>query len=106
MHPALVFSIYALAAMRVTGLIVADAITAPLRTRLTEWLVPAEAPRMVPWRRELAFLLTCAWCVSIYVSAVAAVVWYTVGNTPALLVIAAALAFSQLTGMFSDVGRG
>jgi Protein of unknown function (DUF1360) len=106
MHPAVVIFVYALAAMRVTGLITADAVTAPLRTRLTEWLIPEDAPRMVPWRRELAFLITCAWCVSIYVGVVAAVVWYTVGNTPLLLVIAVALAFSQLTGMFSDVGRG
>jgi len=103
MHPVVVIVIYALAAMRVTGLLAQDQLTGSARA----WVVKrVDRGEPTGWRATLIYLIHCPWCVSIYVSAVAAVVWYTVGNTPALLVIAAALAFSQLTGMFSDVGRG
>ncbi|MET0904305.1 MAG: DUF1360 domain-containing protein [Acidimicrobiales bacterium] len=98
--------VYAFAAMRVVGLIVKDQITAPARKRLVDWLDPEDGPGAKGWREQLVYLVTCPWCVSIYVGAVAAVVWYTVGNNPFLVVCAVALAFSQLTGMFSDVGRG
>ena len=100
--------VYVLAAMRATGLITADQLTAALRARVIEWLwlTPDSAADPTGWRKYGTYLLTCSWCVSIYVGAVAAVVWYTVGNNPVLFVIALALAFSQVTGMLSDVGRG
>ncbi len=98
--------IYALATARVTGLITADEVTAPLRQKLVARLDPDPDARARGWRKQAVYLLTCAWCVSIYVGASAAIVWYTVGSNPILVVLAAALAFSQITGMVSDVGRG
>lgn len=44
------------------------------------------------------YLLSCPWCASIYVGAVAAPLWYGLGSSPWLLVPAAALAFSYVTG--------
>lgn len=102
--PAVTLVVYALAVARVTGLITADQITAPLRKRAVQRVNPNEL--VVGWRAEAEYLLTCQWCVSIYVAAVGAVVWFTVGNNPVLLVCAVAAAFSQITGMLSSVGRG
>ncbi len=98
--------VYALASMRVVGLITADQLTAGLRSRVVRSLMGPGDDAPLGWRAEAIYLVTCTWCVSIYVSAGAAVVWYTVGNTPVLVVCAVALAVSQLTGMLSDVGRG
>lgn len=106
MNPALLLLVYALAVVRVTGLITRDQITASLRRRIVERLVPVEVEVPTGWRAEALYLVTCSWCVSIYVGALGAVVWYTVGNHPVLVVCAVALAFSQLAGMLSDVGRG
>jgi uncharacterized protein DUF1360 len=106
MSPYIVVVIYALAVMRVVGLITADQITAPLRAKMIGALLPKEGEQALGWRAHAVYLLTCPWCVSIYVGATGALVWYTIGNNPFLLVIAAGLAFSQLTGMFADVGRG
>lgn len=103
LSPYVVLALYALAVMRVTGLITADQVTAGIRAKVVIWLM--REPR-AGWRNELLYLVTCAWCVSIYVGTAAAVLWYTVGTNPVLLVGAIALAFSQLAGMFSDVGRG
>jgi len=103
--PAVSLVVYALAVARVTGLITADQITAGLRKRITERLAPGDDPPK-GWRAEAFYLMTCSWCVSIYVGVVGAVLWFTVGNNPVLLVCAVAAAFSQLTGMVSDVGRG
>jgi hypothetical protein len=97
--------VYALAVARVTGLITADQVTADVRAWAVKRLMPEAQALEVGWRREVVYLLTCAWCVSIYVGAAAALVWYTVGNQPVLIVCAVALAFSQVAGMLSGVGR-
>lgn len=52
----------------------------------------------------LAYLLTCQWCVSVWAAAVAAPLWYWAGDNPWLLVPAAALAFSYITGKLSQLG--
>lgn len=101
----LTFALYALATARVTGLITADQLTAPARIWALDRLDHGPAPAR-GWRRQAAYLLTCAWCVSIYVGAATAIVWYTIGNHPVPVVLAALLAFSQITGMISNVGRG
>lgn len=105
MPPTALLLVYALGAVRVVGLITADEITSKLRARAIVWLMPEGRAGYATWRWVAAKLLTCAWCASIYVGITAAVVWYTVGDWPPLLVLAAGLAISQLAGMLSDVGR-
>lgn len=105
--PAVTLLVYGLAVARVTGLITADQITASLRKRAIGWLDPY--PNAAPakgWRAEAIYLITCSWCVSIYVGVAGAYVWFTVGNNPVLLTCAVGLAFSQLAGALSSVGRG
>lgn len=93
--------IYALAVVRVTGLVVADAITEDLRTRILEWL----DDRPATLGSYVATLITCFWCTSMWVGAVAApLIWFW-GNTPVMLCLGLVLAFSQLAGMLSDTGR-
>lgn len=53
----------------------------------------------------LAYLVTCPWCVSIYVGAVAAPLIYWLGESPWLLVPALALALSYLTGFLAELGE-
>lgn len=78
----------ALAVMRVTRLICLDQITMPLRAKVlnkngdTGW-----------W----TFLIHCPLCVSVYVGAVAAVLYYYEGHQAWVVIPALALAFSQLT---------
>lgn len=101
---ALTLIVYALAVARVTTFIVLDELIDEPRARLKRAIVGDRDP--VPaWRVKALTLVGCPWCVSIYVGAVAAVVWYTVGNNPFVLVPAVALAFSQVTGMIAGVGR-
>lgn len=94
-------AIYALAITRLTGLITQDAITEPARDRLISWL----DNRPATLGSSLATLITCPWCAGMWVSLIAApLVWWW-GDSPWLLIPALALAFSQLTGMTSDIGR-
>jgi hypothetical protein len=93
--------IYALAVARVTGLIVADTITEPVRDRVINWLddTPGSAGN---W---FASLITCPWCAGMWVSLVAApLVWFW-GGSPVMLIPALALAFSQITGATANLGR-
>jgi len=93
--------IYALAVARVTGLIVADTITEPIRDRVITWLddTPGSSGE---W---FASLITCPWCAGMWVSLIAApLVWFW-GDTPVMLIPALALAFSQATGMLASLGR-
>lgn len=134
MIPGLIFLAYALAVARVTRLVAADRITeAPRRwltvrlwgryitdedvarryTRMAEeskfdvarrWMAEeridanAEAPLLV-------YLLTCRWCASIYVAAVAAPIAYWWGTEPWFLVPALALAFSHVTGLLNQLEK-
>lgn len=92
--------VYALAVARLTGLIVADEITRPVRDGVLARLDDGRAAH-----RSLATLISCPWCVSVYVGAAAApvVLWW--GENPMFLLPALALAFSQVAGMVSDLGR-
>lgn len=97
----LLLLIYALAVARVTGLIVADTITEPIRDRIVGWLddTPGSAGE---W---FASLITCPWCAGMWISLVAApLVWFW-GDSPVMLVPALALAFSQITGATANLGR-
>lgn len=93
--------VYALAVARVTGLIVADSITEPARDALIGWL----DDRPATLGSFIAALIQCPWCAGMWISLAAApLVWYW-GDTPVMLIPALALAFSQVTGMISNVGR-
>jgi fatty acid desaturase len=100
-EPWLLLVVYALAVSRLTGLIVADEITRPVRDGLLSRLDERRASH-----RSLATLISCSWCTGLWVSAVAAPVAWWWGEHPVFLIPAVALAFSQVTGMLSDVGRG
>jgi hypothetical protein len=94
--------IFALAFMRVIGLITADTITEPIRDRVLEWL--DDAPGSIgQW---LSYLITCPWCASVWVGAVAGPLIYFHGDNAWMIVPALALALSQLAGMTNNLGRG
>jgi hypothetical protein len=97
----LLLLIYALAVARVTGLIVADSITEPARDRLTVWL--DDRPHTLG--AAITTLITCPWCVSIWVAFIASPLVWFFGEHPIMLVPAIALAFSQVTGMTASLGR-
>ena len=94
-------AIYALAVARVTGLIVTDTITEGARDALIGWL--DDRPRTLG--AFIADLIQCPWCAGMWVSLVAAPLVWSWGDSPALLIPALALAFSQVTGMTSNLGR-
>jgi fatty acid desaturase len=93
--------IYALAVARITGLIVSDSITEPARDRLIDWL--DDRPNTLG--NAIATLITCPWCAGMWVALIASpMVWFW-GHSPVMLILAIALAFSQVTGMTSNLGR-
>jgi hypothetical protein len=93
--------VYALAVARVTGLIVADSITEDARDALIGWL----DDRPATLGSFIAALIQCPWCAGMWVSLIAAPLVWLWGDTPVMLIPALALAFSQVTGMISSVGR-
>lgn len=103
------WAVYALAVVRLTGLVAFDEITRPLREAAVRNLQPTKG-----WHRKLAYLLGgasdegdgCPWCLSIWIAAAVAplVVWQ--GHTLWVFVPAAALAMSQITGWTAGIGRG
>lgn len=103
--------VYALAVARITRLINSDKITERPRDRLICWIWERMRPQVPEVERPYAdeplpaYLVTCPWCASIYVGAVAAPVVYFWGSSPWLLVPALALAFSHLTGLLAKLGE-
>jgi hypothetical protein len=132
MPAAITFVVFALAVARVVRLVNEDVIFEHPRARLLIWLwtrnsLPAvrreyageggpeewrHAARLrgARLRREGAteplpvYLVTCPWCASIYVAAVAAPLAYFWGSSPWLFVPALALAFSYVTGYLAQFG--
>lgn len=99
--PWLQLLIYALAVARVTGLIVADAITEGARDAVLTWL--DDRPKTLG--AYLATLIQCPWCAGMWVSLIAAPLVWAYGDTPVMLVTAIALAFSWVTGATHNLGR-
>lgn len=52
----------------------------------------------------LAYLLTCQWCAGFWLAIPAALAWWLAGDHPLLLVPAAALAISYVTGKLAQLG--
>jgi hypothetical protein len=93
---AIALVVMALAVARLTGLITEDKITEGLRSALFD---------RIDEDGKLAYLITCPWCVSIYLAIPAAVlVWWHADN-PVAMIPAIVLAFSQVAGMLASIGR-
>jgi hypothetical protein len=122
MTSAVVLIVFALAVARVTRLINEDVLLDGPRERVVSWAwarrygsePTLEASPRPLWslvrlnggvEPKLAYLITCPWCASIYVGAVAAPLWYWLGTNPWVLVPAAALAFSYVTGFLAQHGE-
>lgn len=101
MPAALLLAVYALAVARVTGLVVSDSITEPIRDRLLTWLDDRPAT-LGSW---VATLIQCPWCAGMWLSLPAAPLIWWFGQEPVMLIPALALAFSQVTGMVAGIGR-
>lgn len=93
--------IYTLAVARVTGLIYADSVTEDLRDNLVAWL--DDRPKTLG--SFLAELITCPWCISMWLGGIAAPLVWFFGDSPVMLIPAIALAFSQVTGATHNLGR-
>jgi hypothetical protein len=103
--------VFALAVARVTRFITNDKLSEGPRARLVDaawqrWR-PAVPVTGRKWADEPkpAYLLTCPWCASIYVGAVAAPLCWFLGDNPWLFIPALACAFSQVTGMLAKIGE-
>lgn len=127
MHSAIALLVYALAVARVTRLINSDVLLDGPRDHLVAWAwrrkygmgqAGQRSPEGLGYRpawetaREvgaveprLAYLITCPWCASIYVGAVAALLVWLAGGSPWLFVPALALAFSYVTGYLAQFGE-
>lgn len=92
--------VYALAVARVTGLITLDEITRPTRDALLRRLNPNR-----PSHQQVAYLIGCPWCMSIWVAAAIIPAAWAAGDHPALAIPALALAASQVTGATATLGR-
>lgn len=104
-HNAVLLILDSLAVARITRLVVADTITAPVRERLTgrrpgvtrdiggERLMVAARPRV-------ALFLTCPWCVSPYVAT--GVVMAQALIPQACLYVTAVAAFSLIAGLIAE----
>lgn len=95
----MIFVLMALATARVTRLITSDVLFESVR----KWLITRLVADRIVSRRdkiryELAYLITCDWCASVYVGAGMAGAWYAWGETMAFTAVCAALAASYATG--------
>lgn len=93
------FPIYALAMARLVGIAALDTITDAPRTLVT---LATDQRRGLSW---VGYLINCAWCTGIWVAApytAAIAAWH---GSPYLGWPVTALAFAQVAGMLSGVGR-
>lgn len=78
---------------RITRLIVADTITAPLRTKvMTKYGADS----------KLATLTSCTWCMSTWVSLPVALLAYAIGDTGWFVIPALALTLSYATSLIAQ----
>jgi hypothetical protein len=91
-----IIALVALATARLTGLVVEDKITEPMRN----WVV-----KHTKDDSKVAYLLFCPWCVSIYAGAALATVVYFAYGSGLVYIGLLALAASQVAGMVSGIGR-
>ena len=91
MSELLAFVVLALAAFRVTRLVVEDAVT----ERLREWVW-----RRVPPSRGIGYMITCYWCTGFWVSLLLAVLYMMVPT--ATVAVALVFALSAVVGLLAE----
>lgn len=120
MLPVITLAVYALAVARVTRLVAADKLTERPRSAVIRWAYVRRYPACRTGTREernqalllmlktadqplLAYLITCRWCLSIWVAAAATplIAWHPA--SPWLFWPAFALAASHLTGLLAKL---
>lgn len=92
---------------RVTRFILDDRITQPVVVPIQHWAERRWAAKEEgrnaeegdEWRSSIAYLLSCPWCVSVYVAAATVPIFDTVTSVP--LPVAVAIAASGFTGLAS-----
>lgn len=95
-----VIVVFALAVARITLIIVDDDILERPRRAIVKKFAPGEKDE-----HPIATLVTCPWCMSVWVGcALAPLVYYHYGH-PLVYMGGLALAASQVTGMIASVGR-
>ena len=102
-----------LATARLTRLVTTDVLTKPLRGRATRALlvykdIKLEHPlsRTSGFRYQLAYLIVCDWCASMYVGGAVAGAWWAWGDTMWLMMVYAALSASYATGFLASKTEG
>jgi uncharacterized membrane protein len=82
---------------RITRMITTDRIF----ERARDWLLDRINPHGM-----ITYMLSCPWCISIYVGSVGAVVMYRYGGEPCVTVPAIALTASYITGWLESLTKG
>ena len=102
-----------LATARLTRLVTTDVLTAPVRDRATRAVlgykdIKIEHPltRTSGFRYQLAYLIVCDWCASMYVATAVVGAWWAWGDTMWLTMVCAALAASSATGFLASKTEG
>jgi hypothetical protein len=114
-HPGLTLLLYALAVARVTYLITDDRILCGPREAVKAWAFRRAAAKMAPGEQMdeahedcdipyLYYLVTCPWCVSIWMALPAAIIWWNWPTEWWTLGPAILLAFSYVTGKLAQIG--
>lgn len=95
----MIIALTILAVARVTRLITEDKITERPREAVARWLITRD-------HTQLAYLVFCSWCVSIYVGAAGAGAYWAWHGTMPYTVIVLALAASHVTGILASTVNG
>lgn len=104
------FALYALAAARITLFVARDNLFDEPREWLLGKLTPTdEDDDPIPvarWRHKLAYLLTCIWCVPVWVaSLVVWPAWHWHRDNPAVEASVTILALAMSASLLAKVGR-
>lgn len=95
MPDALTFAVFALAVARATTFVTDDKLAERARIRFISHVKEGGL---------LEYMITCPWCVSIWIGAPAAFIWWNWPDRWWSLGIAAWWAFSQITGKLAQWG--
>lgn len=103
--------LYALATARITLLIAKDNLFDEPRSWVLRKLEPLDddyepLPGTPLWRRKLAYLVTCIWCVPVWVaSCITYPLWYWHRDNPAAMAFITILALAMAASLLAKVGR-